>query len=318
MVNTGAWHHGLSDLEQFNYNPKVPKPQAAAQALTLPFLLGLGACVGLPPAGGPNHGATSTAGAQAPGATAPTAAHAAKTPVDPQILQTLLQLFDNQDTFQVSLNGAAGTPEGDLATVGSPQGFALRNYYFHLGIPLARAFSFDDSDPMIQKKLKTAAYYDQNSQTRSAAMILLAQRQDINDKPVFDQALQFFDHSVRFGAMEALAVWGHPSTAIHMLNSYRKQENIPILKIYAATMMARLGSDRGLAALRDSLQNNGSWVVQAMAARALGNYGSAQDYDTMISLISQASQNDFLLAEYCVAALKLFPKKSAATAQQPL
>jgi hypothetical protein len=284
--------------------------------------------VGLPPAGGPNAGSASAvgaaaaststvAGAQAPGASAP-GAGAAQTPVDPQILQTLLQLFDNQDTFQVSLSGAAGTPEGDLATVGSPQGFALRNYYFHLGIPLARAFSFDTSDPMIQKKLKTAAYYDQNSQTRSAAMILLAQRQDLNDKPVFDQALQFFDHSVRFGAMEALAVWGHPATAIHMLNSYMRQENIPILKIYAATMMARLGSQRGLAALRDSLQNNGSWVVQAMAARALGNYGSAQDYDTMVSLISQASQNDFLLAEYCLAALKLFPKKSTATAQQPL
>ncbi len=281
------------------------------------------ACVGLPQTGGPSAGAPNAGTPPSPGAanassSATTTAGASPTPVDPQIIQTLIQLFDNQDTYQINVGGQAGTPEGDLATIGSPTGFALRNYYSHLGIPLARAFSLDSSDPAFQKKLKTAANWDQNAQTRSAALMLLAQRRNLNDQQAFQQALVFFNPSIRFGAMEALALWGHPEKAISMLDADYSQEQIPVLKVWIATMMARLGSERGLSKLRNSLQNNGSWVVQALAARGLGDYGAAQDYDTIVSLISQASQNDFLTAEYCVAALKLFPKKKAAVSQQPL
>jgi hypothetical protein len=49
-----------------------------------------------------------------------------------------------------------------------------------------------------------------------------------------------------------------------------------------------------------------------MAAKYLGELGTAEDYDLLLRRIDGEVGNDFVVAEYCVSALKLWPKKKAA------
>ena len=64
----------------------------------------------------------------------------------------------------------------------------------------------------------------------------------------------------------------------------------------------------GLLRLRMALDSP-SWLVKVMAAQYLGEYGASEDYDLLVSRIGRETSNDFVVAEYCIAALKLFPKK---------
>ena len=83
----------------------------------------------------------------------------------------------------------------------------------------------------------------------------------------------------------------------------------PILRVYAAGALARMGDSAALHRLRDNLDDP-SWLVKAMSARFLGEVGTAEDYDILVSRIGREQTNDFVVAEYCIAALKLFPKKN--------
>ena len=110
--------------------------------------------------------------------------------------------------------------------------------------------------------------------------------------------------------MEALAVWGHPDKSVPLLSAAAQRDAEPILRVYAAAVLARLGDGAGLPRLRASLDDQ-SWVVRAMAARYLGLFGTADDYDLLVSRIGRETGNDFVVAEYCIAALKLFGRKGA-------
>jgi hypothetical protein len=223
----------------------------------------------------------------------------------------LIQLFDNINNEAVSLNSTPGTPLGDIIGLGTPTGFHLRNHYTHVGIPLTEALALDDSDPHIKHELMTMARWSTNYQVRASALIVLANKHDLADLPVFKEALLHINPGVRFGAMEALAIWGHPGHAVPILTQETdpNTEGIPILNVYAAGLLARLGEPQGLDLLRSFLANP-SWVVRAMAAEYLGNYGTGADYDRIVERQGQEQQYNFVLAADCVAAIKLFPKKN--------
>lgn len=249
---------------------------------------------GLPPPPG--------AARPAPGA-APEAVKA-----DAQITNALVDLVESKDRFRVDLSKAEGTPLGDLLTVGSPIGYSLRNRYLNIGVPLAEALSRDE-DPVFREKLVTFARWDSNGETRAAALIAVARGRRLEDLRVFREALVHLDPAVRFGALGALQVWGHPEKSVPLLLAAAEKDSEPILRVYAAAAAARLGSAGGRARLREFL-DNASWLVRAMAGRYLGDHGEASDYDTLVSRIGRESGNDFVVAEYCIAALKLFPKKT--------
>ncbi len=229
---------------------------------------------------------------------------------DAQITTALVDLVERKSQFQVQFDQqpSPGTPMGDLITLGSPIGFQLRTRYLSLGIPLADALSHN-ADPAFRERLINLARWDTDGETRAAAMIALAGAHDPVHLPVFQEALMHLDLAVRFGALEALLVWGHPDQALPLLSQAADRDGEPILRVYAAGAMARLGDPAGPLRLRAFLDHN-SWLVRAMAARYLGEYGAAEDYDLLVSRISQESANDFVVAEYCIAALKLFQKKS--------
>lgn len=232
-------------------------------------------------------------------------------PVDPQITASLVLLAQNASNFQRDLSTAtSGTPEGDLLLVGSPIGYNLRNRFLDLGIPLAETFSLDN-DPVFRTQLIEMARWNRDDESRSAALIALARWHDIAHLQIFNEALINLDPGVRFAALEALITWGHPREAEVLLAAAAEKDPEPILRVYAAAGLARLGDPAGLARLRLFLDDP-SWLVKAMAAKYLGENGTAEDYTLLLNRLNGEMGNDFVVAEYCVSALKLYPKKKAA------
>src|SRR5439155_606046 len=144
-------------------------------------------------------------------------------------------------------------------------------------------------------------------------LISVARAHDLNDLDIFREALINHDPAVRFGALEALIVWEHPEKSLQWFAMAQdpRNEAEPILRVFAARALTQGGDPRGLPVLRRYL-DNASWLVRAMAGRYLGDFGTASDYDELVSRLGRESTNDFVLAEYCIAALKLFPQKAAA------
>jgi len=277
---------------------KIRAVMAAAAASVL-----AAACVNAP--------VVLTPGASGSAAGAAVAASAASSQIDPQILTAMQNLIDNESNYTPTItpqNSVPGTPEGDLLNLGSPAGYSLRNHYLNIGVPLAEAFSAN-TDPDFAKQLVTLARWSSNTETRSDALMIVAQRHDPADLPIFQEALNFIDPGVRFAAIEALALWQNQNLSVPLLAQEANSDSQTVLRVTAAGVLARLGDASGLPRLRGFL-NDGSWVVRAMATRYLGDYGAAADYDLLVNRISQDQGNDFLVAEDCVAALKLFPKKN--------
>ena len=299
---------GSSVVEHWSEKPGVDSSILSLAILSL-AALALSSCVPQPGAPG-TSGARQAAQSQAGSATVVSSTQTAKT--DPLITSTLINLFDNLNQETVTLNNTTGTPLGDIISIGTPTGFRLRNHYTHIGIPVTEALSLNTSNPRIRKELVTMARWSTNYEVRSEALIILANQHNLADEPVFKEALLYFHSGIRFGAMEALAVWGHPQHAIPLLKSETdpNREGIPILNVYATGLLARLGDSSGVPMLRSFL-NNPSWVVRAMAAQYLGDYGDASDYDRIVNRINQEQQYNFVVAEDCIAAIKLFPKKMA-------
>ena len=259
------------------------------------------ACAPLPPADAPGAPQASVPGGLPP---------PAFVKADPQVTNVLVDLVENKDRSQVNLAGSEGTPLGDLLKVGSPVGYNLRNRHLKIGIPLAEALS-RNADPVFRQKLIDLARWDRDNETRSAALVVLARLHDPAHFNIFREAAVHLDAGVRFGALEALVIWGHKQKALPFLSAAADRDYEPILRVYAAQGLARLDEPSGLLRLRAFLDDQ-SWLGRAMAARALGDLGTAEDYTLLVSRIGRETQNDFVVAEYCIAALKLFPKKQAA------
>lgn len=227
---------------------------------------------------------------------------------DAQISTTLIDLLENKEKLAPNVGSFSGTPAGEMLSLGSPIGYSLRNRYLNLGVPIAEALS-RNSDPVFREKLVTSARWDKD-EVRAAALVALAQSQDAAHINIFREALVHLTPAVRFGALEALLTWNHPDKAIPLLAAASEKDSEPILRVYAAAGLARLGDPAGLPKLRQFL-DDASWLVRAMAGRYIGDYGTPDDYTLMVQRIGREQNNDFVLAEYCIAALKLFAKKPA-------
>ncbi|MFI5361301.1 MAG: HEAT repeat domain-containing protein [Elusimicrobiota bacterium] len=247
----------------------------------------------------------------APGSLALSTTTPASLPIDAQITASLIKIVDRHSSFVRNLSSATtGTPEGDLLLIGSPIGYNLRNRFLDIGIPLAEAFA-GNTDPAFRAQLVDMSRWENDDESRAAALIALARWHDIGYLQVFNEALINPDPGVRFAALESLVVWGFPRQAEVLLAAASERDPQPLLRVYAAAGLARLGDPAGLARLRQFLDDQ-SWIIKAMAARYIGELGTAEDYDILLNRVDQEVTNDFVVAEFCVSALKLFPKKKAA------
>jgi HEAT repeat protein len=235
---------------------------------------------------------------------------------DAQITNALVDLVQDKRRFKVDVAAVQpGTPLGDILSLGSPMGYQLRTRYLALGIPLSDALS-RNADPVFRERLINLARWDSDGETRAAAMIALAWAHDAAHYDVFREALLHLDPAVRFGALEALLIWDNPPKALPLLSGVAEREQEPILRVYASGVMAKLGDSGGLLRLRAFLDHY-SWLARAMAGSYLGEYGEGADYDLLVSRIGRETANDFVTAEYCIAALKLYSKRHPQGAPPP-
>ncbi|MBI4677387.1 MAG: HEAT repeat domain-containing protein [Elusimicrobia bacterium] len=238
--------------------------------------------------------------------------------VDPVISTTLLAVLEDKNRVRMDwteCNKAMPPAMCEIVKVGSPIGYALKNRYLNIGVPIAEGLSRNE-DPVFREQLVTLARWDSNPEVRSAALVAVAVFGDLKHLDIFREALVHLNAAVRFGAMEGLLSWGHPEMTIPLLAAASERDPEPILRVYAAAGLARLKDPRGLPKLRAMLDDPG-WLVKAMAARYLGEYGMAEDYLTLVSRIGREQNNDFVVAEYCVSALKLFGRKTRPARSQP-
>jgi HEAT repeat protein len=242
----------------------------------------------------------------APAAPAQDDRTAAEKKTDAQISTALVELVETKD--RVRPDTLAAGPFHDILSVGSPIGYALRTRYLNVGVPVAEALSRND-DKVFRDKLVELARWDKG-EVRSAALVALAGAHDPAHFDIFREALVHLDPAIRFAAMEGLIAWGFPEKVRTQLIPASEKDTEPILRVYAAGGLAKLKDPEGLPRLRRFLDDP-SWLVRAMAGRFIGEYGEAADYDTLVARIGREQTNDFVLAEYCIAALKLFPKKKA-------
>ncbi len=232
-----------------------------------------------------------------------------ETRLDPSISNALIKLAEQRRDLKRDLTKVDGTPVADILTVGSPIGYTLRNRFLDVGIPLGEAFA-KSTDPAFRAQLLELSRWDRDGESRAAALIALARTHDLKYLQVFNEALIHLDPAVRFGALEALVVFEHPREAMPLLAAASEQDTEPLLRVYAAAGLARMGDAAGLHRVRAFLDNP-SWVVKALAAKYLGELGTAEDYDLLLNRIDREVGNDFVVAEFCVSALKLWPKKKA-------
>ena len=247
----------------------------------------------------------------APGSLAMSTATRSELAVDAQITAGLVQLAENHRNFHRDLSTAtSGTPAGDILLVGSPIGYNLRNRFLNLGIPLSEAFA-SNRDPVFRTQLIELARWDRDDESRASALLALARWHDIAHLQIFNEALIHLNPGVRFAALEALITWNHPREAMVLLGAAAERDSEPLLRVYASAGLARLGDAAGLARLRQYL-NDPSWLVKSMAAKYIGELGTAEDYTILLNRLDGEIGNDFVVAEFCVSALKLYPKKKAA------
>src|SRR3989338_2822716 len=233
----------------------------------------------------------SAYGAPAPG-TSPLAP--GETRLDPAISNALIKLAEDRRSLKRDLTKVEGTPVADILTVGSPIGYALRNRFLNVGIPLGDAFSHS-ADPAFRAQLLELSRWDRDGESRAAALIALARTHDLKYLQVFNEALIHLDPAVRFGALEALVVFEHPREAMPLLAAASERDTEPLLRVYAAAGLARMGDVAGLHRVRAFLDNP-SWVVKAMAAKYLGELGTAEDYDTLLASADREDGNELDVA----------------------
>ena len=190
------------------------------------------------------------------------------------------------------MTNMAGTPFEELLSVGSPAGFQLRNRYLNPGVPLAEALA-QDSDPALRERLNSLARWERSAEVRATALIALSRLKDEKDERTLHEAMAHRDPAVRFGAMEALLGWGRPDKAVVLLKLASENDAQPLLRVYAAGGMARLGDEGGLAKLRRFLDST-DWTTRALAACYLGDYGEGKDYDLILERIDKEASNEFV------------------------
>ncbi|OIO08211.1 MAG: hypothetical protein AUJ52_08735 [Elusimicrobia bacterium CG1_02_63_36] len=234
------------------------------------------------------------------------AATAGLSTTDAAILNALFDLLEKSDAIGAKVDDLQGSAFEDLLKVGSPAAYELRNRYLNPGIALTQALA-QDPDPALRSRLIEYARWERSMEVRSTALIALARMGDLKDERTLHEAMAHLNPVVRFGGMEALANWGYPDKAIPLLKLASENDPQTVLRVYAAGMMARLENSEGREKLRAYL-DHADWVVRAMAAHYLGDYGEAADYDRVLARLDAQAANDFVSAEFAIAALKLFAK----------
>lgn len=230
------------------------------------------------------------------------------------VVQALINLLDKQDNTKITAEDYQSTSLQQIITFGTPAGYRLKIRYLDFGVALVEALKVA-RDPELKRRMIEMAQWTRDPKVRAEAIITLATLLDPAHKKYFKEALLDSKVGIRFSAVEALQVWNQ-TDSIPLLRMAVDRDFSPLMRIYASQALLSLGDESALPILWAGLDHD-SWVVRAMSARYLGDYGKPDDYAKINSYLNRETRNDYVLSELCIAALKLISKKGDKVSYSP-
>lgn len=233
----------------------------------------------------------------------------------PEITNVLLKLVDAQEKFKVDPNDYESTSLRTLITLGTPAGYRLKLRYTELGVPLVEALK-TSRDRALLERLFELAKWSNNPEVRAESLVTLGSFADPKDLAFFRQAFQEKEVELKLAAIEAAQVSRQPG-ARGLIRDGMKDTSSPILLVFSAQAALSMGDEKGRAVLKESLKDN-SWLVRAMAARYMGDYGGPDEQDLLWKAFQSETRNDFVTAEIAVALLKILSKQGRQVSYRPI
>lgn len=226
-------------------------------------------------------------------------------PPIPEVSNILLELLNAQEKGEILGDDYPSTSLDTLITLGTPAGFRLKLRYERLGISLVEVLKLSRDRAMLDRLFELVQWAGQKK-VRSEALVALGSFADPDDVGYFNTALADKDVGIRCAVIEALQVW-RLDPARDLLKTALNSPWSPVPRLLAAQALLSMGDQSGLTVLYKGLDDR-SWIVRAMSARYLGDYADPKDYQRLVSAMNNETQNDFVIAETAIAALKLVSK----------
>lgn len=227
-------------------------------------------------------------------------------PVDSRVNFHLIKMVQEKEDLRIRQQDIDNSPSyRDLDKLITPNGIQLKARYTVLGFLLTEGLA-GAKDFQLQDQLIRLAREGKDASVRSYALVALAYSRDRNNLGLFQDALRKDLAQDRFAAVEALQIWGYPE-ALPLLEGVTKLDPSPLLKVFAAQALLRLGNPNGKDYLIRALDDE-DWVVKAMAMRFLGEFGNGEDYNRLLGYLG-SQQKKIVQAELCSALLRLYAKK---------
>jgi HEAT repeat protein len=228
--------------------------------------------------------------------------------VQREVAGHLIRLLDDRRLAALTVEDYQNTALLDVLKFNTPAGYRMKYRVLQPGVAVAQALALTH-DTQLRIRLVEAARWGGSAPTRATALLGLAALRIPDHLKYFREALLDTRVAVQFAAVEGLQEWGDAQTAA-MLVSAAKSSWSPLIRVYAAQAALRLGRKEGHDILLAHLIGR-DWFLRALAARYLGDLGDAADGETLLTRLGPERDNRFVLAELCIAALKLGRFKSS-------
>ena len=230
------------------------------------------------------------------------------------VTQTLIGLLEQQDRTRIDPDDYESTSLHELIRLGTPAGYRLKLRYLEFGMSLVEALKVA-RDEELKRRLIEMVQWSRNPKVRAEAIITLSTLFDPSHKKYFKSAILDSKVGIRYAGVEALQNWNQEE-ALSLLNLAMKRDWSPLMQIHAAQALLSLGQQSAIDILWKYLDHE-SWVVRAMAARYLGDYGQPEDYEKIYRKFIRENKNDYVVAELAIAALKLISQKGDKVSYSP-
>lgn len=224
-------------------------------------------------------------------------------PVDVRIDNDLVRLLNDLASEPPPTEQLLAPELEDIRRLQTPTGISLKTRYLDLPYLLTEGLA-GTRDLGLQQKLEGFARTSTDARVRAIALISLGHDRQRWDTGIFRDALRDPNVLVRFGAVEALDALGN-NAALGTLADAANSDASPIVRVFAAQAMARLGDAQGRDMLR-RFTDDQNYVVRAVANYFLGELGEPDDYHRIQFKLNNET-NAFVAAEACLALYRLSP-----------
>ncbi len=226
----------------------------------------------------------------------------------------LVRLVDDRNLQTLDLDRSGLDTLRDINKLITPAGYQIKYRFREIGVPVAQALSLS-RDRQLQNRLLETARFESGRRSRSESLLVLSAQKNPAHLKYFKEALLDRDVAIQFAAVESLEFWNLPEAVPLLLNASERDWS-PLIRVFAAQAVLRMGDSRGRDQLLKYLRDT-NWLLRAMSARYLGELGKPEDADLLVSRIAAEQDNPYVVAELCIAGLKLLARRAPVVVTPP-